>query len=53
MLFLPWRELPVSCEAAFRMHEREDIELHTPGTPCKGVYITTDTPLHKKLFSKT
>lgn len=47
MLLFPRRELSVSCEAAFCMHWREAIELHTLGTPCKVgkvVCITIDTP---------
>jgi len=51
MLFYPWRELSVSCEAAFCMHRREATEVHAVGTLCKAgkdVYITTNTPLDQK-----
>lgn len=51
MLLFPWRELSVSCEAAFCVHGREATEVHTLATPCKvgkDVYLTTDTPLHQK-----
>lgn len=56
MLLFPWRELSVSCEAAFCMHGRGATELCTLGTPCKvgkDVCITTDTLLHQDLKDVT
>lgn len=53
MLLFPWRELSVSCEAAFCMHGREAAELLRLGTPCKvgkDFCATTDTFTAELIF---